>query len=186
MLLIGTFAALDWTTLPPPLPDYAQARGRWQPSEAWLYDRHGRLIDSSRLNYQVRRLAWTPLDQVSPVARDAIVAAEDRRFRAHGGVDWWSLGGALRDWWAGKHTRGASTLSMQVAGFLAPGLAAPGSRGLWDKLRQMRAGDALESRWTKDQVLEALSQPRGLSRRGAGDRRRRARAVRQDPRDLVT
>jgi len=29
---------------------------------------------------------------------------------------------------------------MQVAGFLAPGLAAPGSRHIWDKLRQMRAG----------------------------------------------
>ncbi|MDQ2878970.1 MAG: penicillin-binding transpeptidase domain-containing protein, partial [Pseudomonadota bacterium] len=45
--------------------------------------------------------------------------------------------------------------SMQVAGFLAPGLAAPGARGVWDKMRQMRAAWALEGRWSKDQILEA-------------------------------
>jgi penicillin-binding protein 1C len=51
--------------------------------------------------------------------------------------------------------RGASTLSMQVAAFLSPELAAPGSRGWRDKLRQMRAGRALEAAWSKDQILEA-------------------------------
>jgi penicillin-binding protein 1C len=55
----------------------------------------------------------------------------------------------------GKRARGASTLSMQVAAFLAPDLAAPGSRGTWEKLRQIRAGSAIESRWSKDQILEA-------------------------------
>ena len=44
---------------------------------------------------------------------------------------------------------------MQVAGFLAPDLAAPGSRHFWDKLRQMRAAWALESGWSKDEILEA-------------------------------
>lgn len=155
LLVIASYASLDWATLPPPLPDYAQARAAYKPSEAWLYDRNGTLIDSARVDYQVRRLAWTPLDQVSTIARDTILAAEDRRFRDHGGIDWLALGGALRERIEGKRGRGASTLSMQVAAFLAPGLAAPGSRTTWDKLRQMRAGAALESRWTKDQILEA-------------------------------
>ncbi len=45
---------------------------------------------------------------------------------------------------------------MQVAGFLAPELAHAGiARAVRDKLRQMRAGDALEQGWTKDQILEA-------------------------------
>lgn len=44
---------------------------------------------------------------------------------------------------------------MQVAGFLSPTLARPGARGWIDKVRQIRAGRALEARWSKDQILEA-------------------------------
>ena len=143
------------TTLPPPLPDYARVRATWQPSEAWLDDRNGRLIDSVRVDFQARRLAWVPLAQIAPAVRDTIVAAEDRRFASHGGIDWLAIIGAARARIDGRRSRGASTLSMQVAAFLSPDLAAPGARGWRDKLRQMRAGRALESRWTKDQILEA-------------------------------
>ncbi|MCW3846537.1 penicillin-binding protein 1C [Sphingomonas sp. LB-2] len=155
LTLIAAYAALDWRTLPPPLPDYATAKSAYTPSEAWLYDRNGRLIDSARVNFAVRRLAWTPLDQVSPAARTVILAAEDKRFASHGGVDWLAVGGAIRNRLEGKSGRGASTLSMQVAAFLAPELDRPGSRGAWTKLRQMRAGMGLEARWSKDQILEA-------------------------------
>lgn len=154
-LLIGTFASISWITRPPPLPPYFAVVAGWKPSEAWLYDRGGRLIDSTRVDYQARRLSWVRLADVAPVARDTLVAAEDRRFRKHNGVDWWALAGALRDRIEGKRARGASTLSMQVAAYLAPDLAAPGHRGTWDKLRQMRAARALESEWSKDQILEA-------------------------------
>lgn len=154
-LLIGGHLALDWITRPPPLPGYARVQRAWHPSEAWLYDRNGRLIDSSRVDYQARRLAWTPLAEVAPIARDTLIAAEDRRFRSHRGIDWWAFAGVLRDRIEGKRTRGASTLSMQVAAYLAPDLARPGRRSWWDKLRQMRAGAALDSAWSKDQILEA-------------------------------
>jgi penicillin-binding protein 1C len=154
-LFVLAFAAIDYATLPPPLPDYARTRAAWHPSEAWLYDRHGRLIDSARVDFAARRLGWTPLATVSPVARETIVAAEDRRFFDHGGVDTLAMIGALRDRIVGQRHRGASTVSMQVAGFLAPDLAAPGARGLRDKLRQMRAGWAIERNWSKDQILEA-------------------------------
>ena len=158
-LLVGLAALVDYATAPPPLPDYELVRGGWRPSEAWLHDRHGVLIDSERVNFAARRLAWVPVDRVSPVARRTIVAAEDHRFARHGGVDWLALAGAARDrLMPGRRKsrhRGASTLSMQVAGFLAPQLAAPGARGWLDKLRQMRAARALEARWSKDRILEA-------------------------------
>ena len=154
-LALLTFGIVDYATLPPPLPGYASVKARWHPSEAWLYDRDGVLIDSARVDFAARRLGWTPLDQVSPVTRETIVGVEDKRFFGHGGVDWLALAGVARDKARGERARGASTLSMQVAGFLAPDLAAPGKRHFWDKLRQMRAAWTLESGWSKDQILEA-------------------------------
>jgi len=149
------FGIADYITMPPPLPSYRQVVADWHPSEAWLYDRHGRLLDSARVNFAARRLGWTPLDKVSQITRDTLIAAEDRRFYSHGGVDWLALAGAARDRAEGGRARGASTLSMQVAGFLVPGLATPGARGWLDKLRQMRAAWALERGWDKDEILEA-------------------------------
>lgn len=160
ILLVAALAALgDWLTRPPPLPGFAQVRAAWRPSEAWLYDRHGALLDSARVDFAVRRLAWTPLDRIAPVARDTIIASEDRRFAAHRGVDWLALAAALRDRLtgrtSGRHARGASTLSMQLAGFLAADLARPGARGWLEKARQIRAARAIEAQWSKDQILEA-------------------------------
>ncbi|QNE33529.1 penicillin-binding protein 1C [Sphingomonas sp. NBWT7] len=137
------------------MPGYAQTRARWQPSEAWLYDRRGRLIDSSRIDFAARRLAWTPLARVAPVARATILAAEDRRFARHGGVDWLAIAGAARDRLEGRRGRGASTIAMQLAGFLSPGLAQPGARRWRDKIRQMRAAQAIDAAWSKDQQFEA-------------------------------
>ena len=155
LTLAALYAAADFATRPPLLPRHAATVAAWTPSEAWLYDRDGRLLDSARVDFQARRLAWTPLDKIAPAAVAALVAAEDKRFRDHDGIDWWSIAGSIRDRFEGKRARGASTLSMQVAAYLAPGLSAPGSRGWLDKLRQMRAGAALERVWSKDQILEA-------------------------------
>ncbi|HSX57303.1 MAG TPA: transglycosylase domain-containing protein, partial [Sphingomonas sp.] len=149
------YGVADYATRPPLLPGHGEAVAAWKPSEAWLYDREGRLLDSARVDFQARRLAWVPLDKVAPAAVEALVAAEDKRFRDHDGIDWWSVAGSVRDRIERRRARGASTLSMQVAAYLTPGLAAPGSRGLLDKLRQMRAGAALERGWSKDQILEA-------------------------------
>ena len=155
LALAATYAAADFATRPPLPPGYAATVAAWKPSEAWLYDREGRLLDSARVDFQARRLAWVPLDKIAPAAVEALVAAEDKRFRDHDGIDWWSVAGSVRDRIEGRRARGASTLSMQVAAYLTPALAAPGSRGLRDKLRQMRAGAALERVWRKDQILEA-------------------------------
>ena len=154
-LIVAALALLDWATWPPPLPAFAAVKAHYRPSEAWLYDRHGALIDSARVDFTTRRLGWTPLAAVASVVPRTIVAAEDHRFASHGGIDWLALGGSLRARFGGKPARGASTLSMQVAAFLSPALARPGARGWRDKLAQMRAGAALERDWTKDQILEA-------------------------------
>ncbi len=142
-------------TMPPPLPDHAHVMSTWKASEAWLYDRNGELIDSVRVDFHARRLAWVPLGKIAPTLPETLIRAEDKRFRDHGGIDWYAIGGAIRARFDGSKSRGASTLSMQVAAFLAPSLAEPGARSWRDKIRQMRAAWALESDWSKDEILEA-------------------------------
>ena len=149
------FAWFYVLTAPPPLPSFAEAHAQFQPSEAWLYDRNHVLLEEVRVSYTARRLGWVPLGQIAPVLVQDVITAEDRRFYSHGGVDYWAL---LRAAWArraGGHSQGASTLSMQVAGFLAPDLARPGKRRWVDKIRQIRAAWALESGWSKQDILEA-------------------------------
>ncbi|HEX7783732.1 MAG TPA: biosynthetic peptidoglycan transglycosylase, partial [Sphingobium sp.] len=154
-VILLALATLYVLTLPPALPAYARVVADWHPSEAWLYDRDGRLIDSERVDFRARRLAWMPLDKVSPALVESVLASEDRRFRYHDGIDWVAMGNAVRLRLMGGRSRGASTISMQVAAFLAPDLARPGARGWRDKLRQMRAARALEAGWTKDEILAA-------------------------------
>lgn len=168
LLAAALFALADWLTLPPPLPGYSAIRAAYRPSEAWLEDRHGRLIDSSRVDFDRRRLAWTSLENIAPDAAAMIVRSEDHRFRRHGGVDLLALAGSARDRLTGKRARGASTISMQLAAYLAPELNQPGSRGPLEKLRQIRAARALESAWGKDRILEAYLNLAGFRGEASG------------------
>ena len=102
LLLLTTIAHL--LTRPPAMPAFATVRADWRPSEAWLYDRTGQLLDSERVDFERRRLAWVPLGDISPAVRDAVVNAEDRRFWSHGGVDWLAVASAVR----ARFTRGAT------------------------------------------------------------------------------
>jgi len=140
----------------PALPAFDAVRTAHRPSDLPLLDRHGTPIASVRVDPLRRRGPWVPLAEVSPALRDALLRSEDRSFWTHSGVDWSALaaGAWARAW--NTHTRGASTVTMQLAALLDPELARPaGGRGLADKLAQMRSARQLEARWTKAQILEA-------------------------------
>ena len=138
------------------LPSYAAVRAAHQPSDLPLLDRQGLPIQTLRVDTQVRRGPWLDLAEISPALRDALVLSEDRRFWAHGGVDWQALAASA---WANAwntRTRGASTLTMQLAGLLDDDLARPaGGRSLGSKMSQMARAAQLEARWSKVQILEA-------------------------------
>ncbi|MDZ3830772.1 MAG: penicillin-binding protein 1C [Sphingopyxis sp.] len=152
-LILTTAAHL--LTRPPDMPGYTAVRADWKPSEAWLYDREGRLLDSERVDFERRRLGWVALKDISPALRDAVVRAEDKRFWSHGGIDWLAIASAVRARWTGDRSRGASTLPMQLAAYLAPDLAQPGRRSWLAKIRQMRAAEALAASWSRGEMLEA-------------------------------
>jgi penicillin-binding protein 1C len=152
----AALGALSFTLFwPARVPGFATVRTAYVPSDAWLLDRHGEVIASTRIRYDVRRLAWVPLGDVSPALIDAIIAGEDRHFWRHRGVDWLSVAGAARDELIHHHRRGASTIPMQLATLLRGRRADRGFAEWLEKLEQMRVALALERSWTKPEILEA-------------------------------
>jgi penicillin-binding protein 1C len=140
---------------PARVPSFASVRAAYEPSDAWLLDRHGVVIASMRIRYDVRRLAWVPLADVSPALVIATVEGEDRHFWRHHGVDWRSVAGAARDQLIHHQRRGASTITMQLATLLRGRRADRGLREWLEKLEQARIALSLERSWTKPQILEA-------------------------------
>ncbi|WP_051675838.1 penicillin-binding protein 1C [Polaromonas glacialis] len=135
---------------------FEQVKQDFHPSDTLVLDRHGELLQRVRLDASVRRGQWVALADISPALRTALVLSEDKRFYEHSGVDWRAVSGAA---WANlwnTRTRGASTLSMQLAGLLDPELRA-GTRGrsITQKIGQTFSAQLLEQRWRKDQILEA-------------------------------
>jgi monofunctional biosynthetic peptidoglycan transglycosylase len=59
---------------------------------------------------------WVTYDRISPNLVRAVLAGEDSRFFDHAGFDWEEIRNALeKDWNEGKFSRGASTISQQLA-----------------------------------------------------------------------
>src|SRR6186713_698505 len=103
-----------------PVPSFEAVRAGHRPSDVPLLDRHGAVVYELRTDARERRLAWIPLADVAPALTRAVVAAEDRRFRAHGGVDAHAVASAALGRVAGRPARGASTITMQLAALLDP------------------------------------------------------------------
>ena len=138
------------------VPSFAQVQRDFRSSDAVLVDRHGKIIHQMRLNLKERRLAWIRLEDVSPALRSALIASEDRRFYQHGGIDWNAVAAAAWGNLWNTRTRGASTITMQLAGLLDEDLrrkSAP--RTTSQKLSQALVAQSLERQWRKDQILEA-------------------------------
>jgi penicillin-binding protein 1C len=137
------------------LPSFDEVRAGYTPSEAWLLARDGQVLQSMRVTSQVRRLAWTPLPEVSTALTRAVILSEDRRFLEHAGVDWKAAGSAAWNNLLGNRTRGASTLTMQLVGLLDEEGRRRGRRSLLKKISQTAAALRLEKSWSKQQILEA-------------------------------
>jgi penicillin-binding protein 1C len=144
-------------------PSFEAVKAAYVSSEALLLDRHGVPLSELRADPKVRRLDWVPLAEVSPAMAATLIAAEDKRFYDHAGVDWSGLASAASDsvWRTldGRRPRGGSTITMQLAAFLDPALSANSAGGnartLGQKWDQAQAARALERTWTKPQILEA-------------------------------
>jgi hypothetical protein len=138
------------------LPDYKDVRQNYLKSDSLLLDRHGAVLHELRTDKDHRRLDWTLLGNISPALQQAVVNAEDKNFYAHSGVDYTAISASLFQSLLRQNPRGASTITMQLASFLAPGLQPKkGRRTLGQKWKQMGTARELEKNWTKTEIFEA-------------------------------
>ncbi len=111
-------------------------------------------------------------DQDPPPTENAITAVEDARFRRHGGVDLRGILSAARDnitasFQSGriKIVRGASTLTMQVAGGLFLDRT---DRSIQRKANEALMAVEIEKRYSKDQILTLYCNQMNLGHRNYG------------------
>ena len=138
------------------LPTYDEVRADFRPSDTEILSAEGEVLQRLRTDATVRRGQWVPLADVSPALRQALVLSEDKRFFEHSGVDWRAASAAAWGNLWNQRTRGASTITMQLAGLLdGDWRQGPGGRTVVQKLGQTVAAQVLDRRWRKDQILEA-------------------------------
>ncbi|MGE5398521.1 MAG: transglycosylase domain-containing protein [Chitinophagales bacterium] len=117
------------------------------PEPSVLYDVHGRKIKSI---YEQDRVQVS-LDQVSDYVEEGFISAEDKNFYRHHGID---VIGILRAFWIdvkhGHVVAGGSTITQQTAKILY----LTQERTFARKIKELFYTFALESRYTKDEILE--------------------------------
>jgi len=105
-----------------------------------------------------------PLEQAPKHLLDAILAAEDRSFRSHGGVNWPAMfRAAFVNAQEGTYAQGASTLTMQVVRNLSQRKEKTAVR----KLREMVLATAIDRHLGKDGVLQMYLDAPYLGQRGS-------------------
>lgn len=114
-----------------------------------IYDKNGREL-RTLLSKQTAYYLPVTLDQVSPWLIAASVAAEDKRFFTHSGVD---SAAVLRAAWQNTRQRevvsGASTITQQLVRTLRPR-----PKNWWGKMTEAFSAVDLERKYTKEEILE--------------------------------
>lgn len=151
LALAACFCGASWAGI-----SYQDVRDGYHASDAVVLDRAGRTVQRLRADFRERRGDWVALQDISPALQRAVILSEDRLFHDHAGVDWTAVWSAAWGNLVSGGRRGASTLSMQLLGFIDDQYRrGPGGRGIMQKLGQAYAALELEAEWSKSQILEA-------------------------------
>ena len=86
-----------------------------------LLDRHGQVLESSRVDFSKNQAPWVEFENIPQVSINTIIQMEDRRFWLHPGTDPLGLLGSLfKSIQTRTSPRGASTLAMQAVRLVFP------------------------------------------------------------------
>jgi penicillin-binding protein 1C len=147
-----------------PYPDLKAFLAR--PCSVRYYDRNGILLQITPLEGGLRR---ERSETIPKELKDVFVFAEDRRFYRHFGVDGLALLRAFfQNTRSGRRVSGASTITMQLVRLIADDAQGTRNQGLGRKLVEAINALRLETRLSKNEILELYlnSLPFGFNAEG--------------------
>lgn len=119
------------------------------PQRSTIYDRNGEVLANLFLDEDRTVVS---IDEVAPIAQQAVLAIEDERFYEHGPLDFTGLARAVvLNLAAGEITQGGSTITQQLVKLAVIGDA---SQTFQRKFQEAALAIRLEERYTKEEILE--------------------------------
>ncbi len=138
--------------------------------EAYSYSRQVLARDGKLLRFTLsgdeKYRVFTPLDEIPPSVKEAVLLQEDRWFYFHPGINPWSLVKAAVETYSGDRRMGGSTITMQLARMTST----RGSKTIGGKIAQIGRALHLELFHSKNEILEAYLNllPYGANVEGIG------------------
>ena len=132
------------------LPDYHQLENYAPPVTTRLYAGNGQLL----AEYATEKRLFMPIDKIPDLVKNAFIAAEDKKFYTHGGIDYVGIVravlGNIKNLGSGRRPAGASTITQQVAkNFLLTSEVS-----YVRKIKEAIIARRIEKAFTKDHILE--------------------------------
>jgi penicillin-binding protein 1A len=132
------------------LPDYSQLQDYEPPVMTRVHAADGELLGE----YAKERRLYLPIQAVPKLVINAFLAAEDKNFYEHGGIDYSGMARAAllyaQNLGSGRRPQGASTITQQVAKNFFFSSEVSFTRKIKEALLAMR----LERAYSKDKILE--------------------------------
>ena len=148
--LAGMVVALYTAYLFHDLPDAGELAEYRPPTATRVYAWDGTLIGE----FSQERRIFVPYEEIPPVVIQAFLAAEDKHFFQHGGIDVSGFGRAMANnvlnLAQGRRLEGGSTITQQVA----KNVLLTSDTTIGRKVREAILAQRLESVLTKEQILE--------------------------------
>ena len=132
------------------LPDYHQL-AKYEPAVTTrLYAGDGQLL----MEYAVEKRIFVPVDKIPDQVKNAFIAAEDKKFYSHSGIDYVGIIravlGNLKNIGTGRRPAGASTITQQVA----KNILLTSELSYIRKIKEAILATRMEQAFTKDHILE--------------------------------
>ena len=132
------------------LPDYSQLQDYEPPVMTRVHASDGALV----AEYARERRLYLPIQAIPKLVLNAFIAAEDKSFYEHGGLDFQGIARAtlllVQNYGSGRRPQGASTITQQVAkNFLLTNEAS-----FERKIKEALLALKIERTYSKDKILE--------------------------------
>src|SRR5256884_191965 len=146
---IGAAAGLVWH-FSRDLPDYSQLQDYEPPVMTRVHASDGALL----AEYARERRLYLPIQAIPKLVTNAFVAAEDKSFYEHGGIDFSGIARAgvsyIQNYGSGRRPQGASTITQQVAkNFLLTN-----ELSFARKIKEALLAMKIERAFSKEKILE--------------------------------